>query len=461
MSNFDYVLGLSDFSSGTVYFAGSASTFAIRKGGYTPRVAPPDETTVEETIVVRLTGGSAPANLASLRTAQRLLLQASRRAGNKTLPRVFVFFKEHASATQYRSEITNGYAEWDSSALDWEYWTQQTQYAEINWTRGNWWEGPEAQLALTNPNGTATTSGLKVYNVNDLVGSSPNKRVNYVAITGTDVQGDLDGLTRIEIKNTYSTNLLYHIWIGHSYTNPATLTHFFDANSATHSGGTATSDAASGGNYVTVNLVSGTEADLLTWNLTSAQLDAFAGRWYKAMMRWFLTVGTAVRYRIRLKWKNSAIWESGLVSLSGAVYATIIRELATLKLPPWVAGLTNQDPISLVLRGYHTAGGTVAIAMDSMQMIPVDGWRQIAYVGYGGTLNHRVIDDGINGRLYEDNNAGGSIVGNLTSYGQPIALRPGKNQRLYIQTHSNVAESGPIDRTAEIKVYYRPRRRSL
>jgi hypothetical protein len=200
---------------------------------------------------------------------------------------------------------------------------------------------------------------------------------------------------------------------------------------------------------------------MLTWSLSSAQLDAFAGRMYKAMMRFLLTFNTNVRYRLQLKWKNSAIWQSDLVSLAGAVYTTAIRELATMKLPPWAAGLSNQDPISLVLRGYHTAGGTITVPMDSMQITPVDGWRHIAYVGYGGTVNHRIVDDGISDLLYEDNNAGGSIVANLVGYGRPIALRPGRDQRLYFQTHSNVVNSAPIAHSIQVKVYYRPRRISL
>jgi hypothetical protein len=362
MSTFDYVLGMSDFSSGTVYFAGTASSFAIRKGGYSPRVAPDDEPTVEETLVARLTAGSAAGNLEELREVRRLLLQARRRQGNRTLPKVYVFFKQSASADQYRSEIVDGSAEFDASALDWEYWTQDTQYAEINWTRGNWWEGPEVQIPLTNLNGTANTSGLTVYNVNDLVGTAPTKRVNYVALAGTAIAGELDGLTRIEVKNTYSSNLLYHVWVGHNYTDPANLVWFYDANSATHTGGTATSAAASGGNYVTKDLVSGTETDMLTWSLSSAQLDAFAGRMYKAMMRFLLAFNTNVRYRLQLKWKNSAIWQSDLVSLAGAVYTTAIRELATMKT---VACWSNRSPRS------GSACHPASVPRSSSRSVPV------------------------------------------------------------------------------------------
>lgn len=464
MSTYNFVLGLSDFDSGTVYFAGTTTPFAIRKGGYRPTVAPSDEPFLDESIQVRLIGGSVQANLSQRAEVDRLLLQANRRQGNKTLSPVYVFFKRDPTATQYRSEVIDGRAEWETSAFDREYWDQNTQYAEIEWTRGNWWEGPEAQIPLTNLNGTANTSGLTVYNTNDLAGTAPTRQVNYVAIAGTAVVGDLDGLTRLEIKNTFATHKLGYAWIGHSYTNPATLTHFFDTNSATAaSGGSAVSNGlASGGSYVDIPLVSGTEADLLTWTLTSTQLDAFAGRMYKALLRWFGGVDTNIRYRLQLKWRGSTIWSSSLVSLLGAPYGTLFRDLATFKLPPWVAGLSNQDEMQLVLRGLTDSGGTVTTSIDNLQLLPVDGWRHIAYVSSGGgTLNHRVIDDGINGRLYEDDGAGGSIAAPIVGYGRPIALRPDVDQRLYITSHTNLFEIARITHTLQVKVYYRPRWRSL
>ena len=457
MSTFDYVLGISDFSSGTVTF--TSSPYSIGKGGYTPKVEDEDEAFVEEDISLRVTAGSVAGNLTKLREVQRLLLQSKRRQGNKALPKVFVFFKESASASQYRSEIFAGDAEWDSSALDREYWTGNTQWAEVRWKRGNWWEGPEAQIPLDNLNGSANTTGLTVYNVNDLSGTAPTKRVNYVHINAASVTGELDGLTRLELTNTTSSLRLYHIWVGHNYTDPANMIWFYDANSAAHSGTAIAASNASGGTYVRVTL-SGAEADLLTWTLTGAQLDAFKGRMYKAIVRFQGGVETTVRFRFQLEYQGAKIWDSGMVSLAGAVYDTLLREIATLKMPPWIAGLSSQQPLDMVLRGYRQSG-TASISIDSLQLVPVDGWRQIAYVGFGGTVNKRIMDDGIAETLYEDNGSGGSLTAPLVSYGRPITLRPGKDQRLYFQTHSQIQTTSAITRTLKVKVYYRPRRRSL
>lgn len=459
MSTYNFVVAITDYTSGTVTF--TSSPFALARGSYKPATADEAEPFVEEAFGFRVMAGSAEANLAQLRVLQGLLRQAGLAQKDRNLARVYFHFKENAGAAIYRSEIIKGLASWGETVLDREYWVNNTQFGEVEFTRHNWWEGPETQIPLSNTNGTDNTTGLNIFNTNDGAGSSPNDRVNYADIDGEDVDGTLDGLTRIELKNTYSSDLLYMVWIGQNFTDPVACKWFWDANAASYTGSSVSSALGSGNNYVNVALVSGTEADLLTWTIHSSELDGFAGRMYKAMLRLVSTFNTNVRYRIRLKWKNSTIWESGLVSLAGAVYATAIRELATFKLPPWVAGLSGQDSIQMILRGYHTAGGTITISIDSLQLTPVDGWRQLAYVGYGATVNMWITDDGINNRLYASNGSGTNVVGNLVGYGTPISLRPGVDQRLYFQFHSNVVNQAELDRVVQAKLYYRPRRHSL
>ena len=81
--------------------------------------------------------------------------------------------------------------------------------------------------------------------------------------------------------------------------------------------------------------------------------------------------------------------------------------------------------------------------------------------GYGVLQNSRMIDDGINRITYIDSGAGSDKAGYLVGYGSPIALYPGKNQKLYFLMHSVYGDTAEIDRTASIKLFYRPRRRTI
>jgi hypothetical protein len=459
MSTFDYVLGVSDFTAGTVIF--TSAPFQIARGGYTARVGPIKDATVEEDISLRIMGGSIEANSDNLSTLQDLLLQAERRRDNKTLNPVYLYYRQNGSADIWRSEILTGSAEWDDNALTLDNWVGNTQFANVEWQRENAWNGPEAQVALTNQNGTANTSGLAVYNANDEAGTAPALRVNYVTINAASVTGELDGLTRLELTNTFDdARELYNVWIGQNYTDPLNADWIFEGEDATGGSVVAFGSSVSGGSYVSEDLASGTETQLFSWDLTSAQLDAFAGRTYKLQVRFFSASPTLVRFRVGLKWRNTLIWQTGLVSLANSVYRTLIRDLATFKLPPWVAGLTEQDPLELVLRGYQTTGVDQTVRIDFIQLTPLDGWRHLAAVGYGYELDWRIVDDGITGALYADE-GGTARVGNLAGYGRPIALRPGVDQRLYFLMHSNSLDIAEVERSMTVKVYYRPRRRAL
>jgi hypothetical protein len=450
MSTFDYVLAIKD-SAGTVTL--TSAPFSVRT--YQPVTAPVDQPTVAETFDVRLRDGSVTANLEELRTLQRLLRQAGEAQDNRTLNKVYLTWKESAAATEYRSELVQARAEWQAEALQYAQWMGDTQFANVYIERRNWWEGPETQLALTNPNGTATTSALTVGN---------DSTDNYVDISGAAVAGDLPGATRLEATNTSGDSAgtgLYHLWIGHNYTNPSTYTPLIEGEASTHAGGTATADAdASGGNYENIVFSStGSESKIASWALSSNLLTAAAGRFYKVLVRFFQDPRLSVRYRFKLVWNNATVWNGPLVSMD-LLYATSIRDMGTMRLPPWLPGLTGLSELTLDL--YAIGAGTVKI--DYLFLTPVDGWRKLECIGYNLPANSRAIDDGIDDRLYADTGSGSDKIGLFVGYGQPIHLEPGKNQRLYFLQADNAGFAGAdssIARTLGVKLYYRPRRLSL
>jgi hypothetical protein len=70
-----------------------------------------------------------------------------------------------------------------------------------------------------------------------------------------------------------------------------------------------------------------------------------------------------------------------------------------------------------------------------------------------------IADDGINGYLYCHTDASGKYQTYVGS-GEPIAVWPGRAQRLYIL--QDIASAlAPIDRRLFVQMHYRPRRLTI
>jgi hypothetical protein len=454
MTAMDYVLRIAD-SAGTVTL--TTSPLAIKE--YQPRVGGVDDEIVAESILIRAADGSPTANLDEFRAIDRMLVQARRGTENRNLPRVYLEFGQSGTTSMWRSEITNGRVELDAGALTYPYWTGDTQFSTVYIERKNWWDGAEVQIPLTNLNGTADTSGLAVYNCNDLSGTAPAIFTNYVDIAGTAVLGDTPGATRLEM--TSITAYTQRVWIGQSCTNPTTVNHWFEAEDATGASGTA-SALNSGGEYATAAMSTANETTLFTWALSAADVSAYAGNWFRALIRFHLTVGVSdTLFRLKVLWGDNTVWQSGQ-GYAAPTEATNIRELFTVQLPPWLQGVASQDELSLVLTGQQATGSTVTLSIDYLSLMPVEGWRRLDTVGSSVPADNVIIDDGINDATYHSASDKTAKAGNMRGYGERIHLHPSKAQRLYFLTHGDgFGGAGNIERKLTIKLYHRPRRRVL
>ena len=455
-STHDFLVKIAQNSGGTITL--NSSPFDVRE--YELRAAPRDRDVVDNRLEMRLMDGSVADNLDEMRTLNNLLRSAYERNQKKDMriDPVYVTWQQSTGGTVWRSEIVDAKGDWMTDALDYPYWTGETQFADLELTRRNYWEGSEFQIPLTNPNGTNNTSGLTVYGVND--GSGGN-RYNYVEIAGTAVAGDLPGNTRLEIINTYASDRLAYVWIGQNWNNPSSFDHWLEVEESTYTGGTATaSAAASGGTAIVRNIADDLETTVANWTLSAAYMNAAEGGYFKAILRYYLAGNTAIRWRLKILYNVTELWSTDLITQDTSV-ATLVRDLVTFQLPPWIPGLTSLAAMNLVLTAYHNSGAAEGIGIDAVGIIPVDGWRALRYIGYGTAQNSRIVDDGIDSRLYEDDGSGASKIGIYVGYGQPIQLKPAANQRLYFMLHSNVINTAEVARTIRVKLYYRPKRLTL
>jgi len=400
--------------------------------------------------------GTPAAQRASIK-ALNLLLQTARRYQRTGMgPRVYVEFRPDDAEDWWRSEVLSGRALVDDADLDFDL-QLVTEGLEglVVYTRRFYWEGPEAQIPLTNGNGTDDIAGLTVYNHDD--GDAGDD--NYVAIAAAAVAGDLPAPPRLEMTNTYnSATRADRVFVGHNaYSAPATLTHILEAEDA--SGGTPTAHAtASAGEYNALSWAVTTETQLLDWTLSTAMLNALAGNYAHLLLRLYnTTIYTDLWLRVRIKFEVSTIWE-GPALLARA--NRILQDLGTVQLPPYLLGAGDLYPLHLVLYGTRAQAGTHTLNVDFLQVAPADGWRKLQPKGYGLGYEARLMDDMIGGALYTDSWATAGKVGNYIGYGGAIMLAPGRAQRLYFLWDTTVGGAG-IDRTLSVKAYYRPRRLTL
>lgn len=349
-----------------------------------------------------------------------------------------VYVEVETDGTNYwRSEIIDGAIETDSDFFD----RLARNHAPVRlWLkRKNYWEGTEAQIPLTNENGTANTTGLTVFNTNDMTGTPPAQRVNYVKMASASVTGSIPTPPRIEMTNTYSngTARLSRIWIGRSIdnaTNP--LIWFIDQTAS-------------------LNTAASTEQQISLTTLTTAFLNGANGAHYRLFIK--MWTGTS---EMRL---NAGLYFPASVALTPmqkapevvAGFANSLVDLGTLQIPPWLPNVKNQTDIGLRIGGRKAGGFNVTL--NDIFLFPANAFRQLMPRGYGLAYNTRLVDDGIIDRVWTDGWTPAGKTGHYSGYGDLITLVPGKDQRLLFLNNSDTGGTGD-DQTLSIKLYYRPRK---
>jgi hypothetical protein len=434
--------------------------------GFYPQT-PTKDGSVTEKIDLSIIGSSEIDLLAKIRALELALIYAVEYKGAQS---AWLNFAPSVSADLWRDRIVQGYLLYDVDLI--KRYKQNKAKVSLVIEREGVWNGPEVQIPLTNPNGTANLTGLRIYNCNDAATADTTyKRHNYVDIDGDDVEGDLPGSTRLEMVNLYSgTPTPRYIWIGHNWENPADFVWNFEGEDATITNGSVNSSSSmSGGAYGACGTFygNGVFTDLFEWAISSAQIDAAAGKLFHVMVRFAAsTYIKQMRYRLKINLTGSGgvdpeVW-SGSAFYLDSYYGHLIRDMGVIRLPPKLAGYTGLAEHKLVLQAAHDAlDATRTLSIDFVQIMPADGWRSIESIASRWVLNNRMIDDGINGDIYQDDGSGSGKNGAWTGYGKAIELKPGRDQRLYFLAHSGTSDTAPIDMKFAVKLYYRPKKRVL
>lgn len=395
-------------------------------------------------------------------TLTRLFEQAAAYDRGEAVSRVYAETKYHDDTDWKRSPLTvrvTGMAGVDTAgaiaptlqAVDLGLAQGKASFT-VTFTRADYWEGAEAQVALTNDNGTANTTGLPIYGINDGDGTAPAKRVNYAEIAAASVLGDLPAPTRLELTNAYNdADELSSIWIGQNWTDPAGCVWAYEAEA----GATGAPAVGNSGGQHVVKSVYNSEQVQLAYTLTAEQLSAFGGQAVHAVLRFgaLMLDPSYLRFRLRLKSGASILWSSPQVMT--ATDLSKIHDLYALRMPPWLP--STSGALTLELLAY--SANTRNVYYDTLYLMPADGWR-VLKPRPGAAYGEVVVDDAVTDRAYVAS-SGGAAVCPVLAQGQPIHLAPGKRQRLYLLLHGWTTGGAEVDRLVTAKLYYRPRWRAL
>lgn len=425
----------------TVYISDGTAGWLTK---YEAKSKAEDETEVTEQAKSLLIGGysTVRGNVISL---NKLFSQAKTYQREKTGACVYVERLMETAGSWFRSELVEALPIPEPSATDWGL-VQGKLEISVVYTRKNWWEGAEAQLGLTNGNGTNNTSGLTVWNHDDATAGHDN----WVSIAAADVAGDLMAPCRLEITVVGSTYDLYKFYIGQNFTDPDNFTHILESSGSADA-------TCSGGAYISVTPGSTAETTIDTYTISAAQLAAAAGKWYLPIIRFNGSGGSPSRsgsYRFIFTSDGNTIWlQTGFYSFAALSAVANLGVMTPIRIPPGLATFSGLYDLALVLR---VKGTTSAVKVDFVQLTPIDGFRKLDFIF---PLSSRVIDSSISGETYMDNGAGANKTSYGTHYGEQIMLKPGTKQRLYFLAEESTLGvlSHSIEATMTVKVYYRPR----
>lgn len=376
---------------------------------------------------------------------------------NRTVSKVYLEV-DTGNGVWKRTEITGGELRADTQHYD--RLTRNHVPFELYISRKPWWEGAEVAIPLGNLNGTNNTTGLNVYNANDFAGTSPNRQCNFADIAAGVIVGDMPTPVKLTAINKTairgdSRDDLGWLWIGMGHTNPGTVQASYEAESfvaGTSSGTAITAAGVSGGAYWRYSvppLAGNAYQSVGGYDLTAAQISAFAGQRVRMILRSIAAMPPAIQ--IRLRFGNTG-WQTDWVS-SREGFGLGAHEMFDIRMPPVLEGLPNLGASRLYIDIRNTSTA-YTVDLDDFHLIPTDGWCEFQTAV---PTNAQVVIDGTEDRAYSADSLGNNRAMLMHYINSGLNLQPGKAHRFYFIQHFNLAYQWDIRQVISVMASYRPR----
>lgn len=405
---------------------------------------------ISDSIEILISGSNVSTLQTTVRNIEKLLVNADLRRSSFFGPRVFVQVQLDGEASAWRSEVLGGKLELDQ-ALD--QWGRLKLEGVLALSRRPFWEGPRAQIPLTNSNGSNNTAGLTIWNHDD-AGMGHD---NYLQIASSDVSGVLPAPIELELKNTSGTTVaISTVYLSNNiFSDPANFPHFLEGEARdTGYGSIVASGTSSGGNYNSVSFSPGNDA-LMVFTLPTSTVTKAGGRWFRLLANFqYLALTAVVQPSIRLVANGTDLWLGSRSQPSVLGTDVGIKDLGAVPLPPG-GDFASWGSVVLVLR-FSSPSGTLSANLDFVQLTPVETFR-ILRLGYRSLANNDLIlDNGTEGYAYTTSSS--DPQGGVIATGNPLAVFPGKVQRIYFVCDEDNRTTTNISRTFTARAWYRPRR---
>jgi hypothetical protein len=325
--------------------------------------------------------------------------------------------------------------------------------------RLNYWEGDAVAVPLSNPHGTDVTTGL----VLDNQYSPASGKVNYALIAGGVIEGEIPAPAMVKIKHDdlvltdwlaniiVSQDVVYNLQVGDHWIEGGAANSVWNFGAVMNSG-------ASCGAYGLVQWTIPDPTQLLSWVIEDDRAARFAGKLVQPVMRLHTAV-TTDDYWMRSKVKQGeAVEYSRWQKLTP--YSKI-QILPAVHIPPRDLKSAEMFGVVFAVEVQRNVAGTNSMAIDDIDLLPVDGFRHYFNLGDGGlSPNELLVDELGEGLIYSV--GGDATLRKLThqATGKGIWLVPGEDQCIRIKFDDLSGNCNPNQHVA-LQLSYRQRRKNL
>ncbi len=408
--------------------------------------------TVREKFEITLSGSPAQVS-AGLARLDQVILRAASYSNMAYFSPQYLRFQLEAGGDYYYAEISELYLE----ASPTSYITHQkgSFLVTLHYTRFNYFDGTQCELPLNGRGGTDQTGGFDLINHTDLTSNYGN----YVTIKSVDSETDLPAPLRIELENTYASNKIKDIAIGSFHHPSVTDEKIFFAFATDMSGGTQYYNVnAINDYYRRVSWTSTAWTSLYNYPVPLTEVDDLDGRSFRPVLHLYNSHAFSDLYfRIKLMRGSYTLQVCDLV-YSDPNFQYVL--FPPIQIPPNQL-LREMLPhhVEIQIDGLKEDGSAAQIDVDCLQLLPLD-YSAFFQGFFEMSQDDKLIDDSFRKLSNVRYSAVGSeTVAHLRS-GGPLLLYPGHNNFLFfiLANENNVID---INRTSQVRVYYRPRLRLL
>jgi hypothetical protein len=361
-----------------------------------------------------------PPSIVSVMTLFEFLLKKARLYFETGLGEQVVLHAEPVYGEVWESQVVDGWTEFAAKGSQAEGRLSGSMVLTVHVRRVNYWQSNEIQLNTSSPAGKDYLNGCTL----PLIQVLTIANAMFIYPDEMALPPDLPSPLHFQMQNLQPT--MGNIYVAQNVNSEqVNRCYNLDDVDATGPSTVVVDDAtyAFGGHYKNCSFTGPGPADLLVWPLAQDFCQDCAGNFFRFMFR----LGYALPYsdfefkvQVRLHSTAAVVGET---SWTTGIVANRLQLLGSMRLPPYQ--LTNfgyAAALDLALMARRYATGIWTVAVDYLQLIPIDGWREYDFM-YPLQAYWKLNDDAALDLVTTFDAAGNEQITHIAK-GQPFYLAP-------------------------------------